>query len=218
MKKFILFVGLLILIVSGGVLFVRSVKISKVVCKSQFGPCENELDSKLQSAKGKTIFDAKTLLNEVLKKDTKILRFSVGFQLPAGFNVSVIEKKAIVAFVPRGGGDFILVSGDGEILAHDKNSLLPKVTSYLELDHERLVYVANLVSSLYIFYNVNSAIVDSDGIKISGINGMDVIFPLDGDRDVILGSLSLILSRLPSVKEDTKIKVIDLRFKNPVLR
>ena len=218
MKKFILFVVFLILLGAGGFFLVRAIRISRVVCKSQFGPCQNDLDSKLQLAKGKGIFEAKAYLNDTLKKDSKILRFSVGFLLPSGFNVSVIEKKALVAFVPRGGGDFILVSGDGEILAHEKTSLLPKITSYLELDHERLVYAANLVSSLYIFYNVNSATIDNDGIKVSGINGMDVIFPLDGDRDVLLGSLSLILSRLPSVKEDTKIKVIDLRFKNPVLR
>lgn len=218
MKKFILVLLFIALILLGGFFLIRGIKISKIICKSQFGPCQSDLDTRLSSAKGRSITDARSYLNEVLKKDTRILRYSVGFQLPSGFNVSVIEKKALVAFVPRGGGDFVLVSGDGEILSHEKSSLLPKVTSYLELDHERLVYVANLVSSLYIFYNVNSATIDNDGIKISGINGMDVIFPLDGDRDVLLGSLSLILSRLPSVKEDTKIKVIDLRFKNPVLR
>ena len=40
---------------------------------------------------------------------------------------------------------------------------------------------------------------------------------MSGDQDVVLGALGLIVSRLPSVKEASTIRVIDLRYKNPIL-
>ena len=53
-------------------------------------------------------------------------------------------------------------------------------------------------------------------VKIAG--GVKVIFPLEGDIDVLLGSLRLILSQLNNDEREIRIGSIDLRFENPVLR
>jgi hypothetical protein len=54
-------------------------------------------------------------------------------------------------------------------------------------------------------------------------DGYKIIFPLDGDRDFLLGATVLILNELNKDEMSSKIKVgelrtVDLRFKNPVLK
>ena len=55
-------------------------------------------------------------------------------------------------------------------------------------------------------------------------DGKKVIFPLKGDREVLMGTLLVILNQLNSEGRGTKIedinnfKVIDLRYNNPVIK
>ena len=82
--------------------------------------------------------------------------------------------------------------------------------------------------ALEIIYSLFSYLGVKEGMLVEGrleaeVEGYRVIFPLQGDRSVLLGSLELILSRLKSEGKDSKIDYtavskIDLRFKNPVLQ
>jgi len=74
------------------------------------------------------------------------------------------------------------------------------------------------MNSLYTFYSVDKGATTGDGFFIDNIRSKKVIFPLNGDKDLLLGSMNLIFSRLPSLKEASTIETIDLRYKNPVLR
>ncbi|CAN5279405.1 hypothetical protein BH10PAT1_BH10PAT1_7600 [soil metagenome] len=217
MRKLLIFFVFIIIIFGIYFLIFRAIKIKNITCESQYGACDETILLQLNSAKNKNVIDAKNYANNYLKKNSQVLSFSVRYQLPESLKINIIQKKAVAAFVDKD-KNFVLIDENGMIVATVKNTPLPKITSYYVLDHEQISYVANLMSELYTFYGVTEGKVTTDGLEVDQIKGKNVIFPLTGDKDVLLGSLSLILSRLPSVKEASTISIIDLRFKNPVLR
>lgn len=84
------------------------------------------------------------------------------------------------------------------------------------------LFVLNLIYSLYSSYQVGGGKIENQGLVIQLPQGITVIFPLEGDEAVLLGSLRVILDRLNEDIKDSRIekevKVIDLRFQNPVLK
>ncbi len=220
MKKILRILVLLILIgfVFGVIYFVvKSVKVQNITCESQYGECYSALASSISNISHNNIFETRNNLINLLRSDKSILDYSVNFKLPLNFSVNVIEKKAIAAFILTD-GQFALVDKDGNLLYKVKKTSLPKVSSAIALDRDKIMYIANLMAEIYTFYKVDSGKVTADGIEVDNINGKKILFPLDGDQDKLLGALILIISRLPSVKEASTISTIDLRFKNPVLR
>ncbi len=217
MKKVL---GIIVLLfVCFGIIFfiLKNIKIKNISCSSQYGSCNPILQSEIAKIKNKNILETRNELNKLLKNDNSVLSYSINFMLLTNFKVNVIERKAVVAFtLPT--GEFALVDASGNILANVKETNLPKVTTAITLSHEEVIYITTLMAKLHILYNTNSASVTADGIFIDNIDGKKVIFPLSADTDVVIGSLVLIISRLPSVKEASTISVIDLRYKNPVLR
>ncbi|MBX4205966.1 hypothetical protein KW795_02105 [Candidatus Microgenomates bacterium] len=71
-----------------------------------------------------------------------------------------------------------------------------------------------LLQKMYFVYNTNHANVSAYSISFD-LNEKKVVFPLNGDIDVLLGSLTVILSRLNS---ENNYSIIDLRYKNPILK
>lgn len=215
-------IGLLIIVLISGSLYlvIGNLKVQKVVCFSQFGPCNANLQLSIYNLQKKndSILETRLELNNLLKNDRSVLNYSVRFKLPISYEVNVIERKPVIGFLDSKTNNIILVDMDGVILGKVSSTVLPVVTTGLNLDNTQIVYIANLVSTLYTFYNIKNARVSADGIVVDGINGKEVDFPLAGDKDVLLGSLLLILSRLPRIQEASTINTIDLRFKNPVLR
>jgi hypothetical protein len=73
-------------------------------------------------------------------------------------------------------------------------------------------------------YQVREGIIEDESLVIELSQGPRVIFPLEGEKEVLLGSLRLVLSKLNNDAQDSKIEnvsgasIIDLRFKNPVIK
>ena len=217
--KYLFLLLIIILVLGGGFLVLKNFKIQKITCESQYGQCTGNLQfliSNLQTKK-QNILQTRADLNNLLKADNSILSYSINFQLPNSFKVNVVERKAIVAYATKMQG-FDLVDSEGNILTQVSVTNLPKITTSINLGHDQIVFISNLMNRLNFLYKVNSGKVTADGFFVDNIYGKKVIFPLVGDQDILLGSLALIISRLPSVKEASTISVIDLRYKNPVLR
>lgn len=214
---------ILIALVLGGILFVfKSIKVNKIICENQFGICRTSIKNQIANIKDKNIFEIYPKLNNLFKKDPAVLQYRIDFHLPLNIKVNAVERKPIAAFV-LSNKTFALVDKDGVTTEKVSSTALPQISS-INLSTTQVVYIANLVSELYTLYGVKSANVTEDGLVIDKLGGKKVYFPLDGDKDVLLGSLSLILSRLPRLQEDSTIAeqgtigIIDLRFKNPVLK
>jgi hypothetical protein len=67
-------------------------------------------------------------------------------------------------------------------------------------------------------YQVRDFTVQDDSLLVELPGQIRVIFPLDGDSQILLGSLRLIYSKIQNEGNPEKYSQIDLRFKNPVLR
>jgi len=197
----------------------NNLRIEKITCKSQFGACNITSQAAIESidVKSQNILETRKRLNMILAADKNIIDYSIQFKLPFGFEVFVIERKAVVAFA-LSDGKFSLVDKDGVILSEVTSTDLPRITSSGDLTQSELAYIARIVSRLYTLYGVRFGMVVEDSLEIDNLEGKKIIFPLGGDESELMGALSLILSRLPSMKEASTIRVIDLRYKNPVLR
>src|SRR5258708_26263667 len=169
MKKIFLIIILLFAIISIVFFIFKSIKIKTITCESQYGQCSRSIKSEITNLKKTGIFETRGNLNNLLKKDNSILSFTINFQLPNSFKVNVIERKAIIAFALKSGA-FDLVDSDGLILSEVNSTNLPKITTSIALDHDEIVYLANLMNRLYLFYKVSGGKVTSDGFYLSKIS------------------------------------------------
>jgi hypothetical protein len=85
------------------------------------------------------------------------------------------------------------------------------------------LFPGNLLYRLESYYQLTQRLIADDSLIIELDDSIRVIFPLEGDGQLLLGALRLVNSQLNSGAKDSTImksmvKEIDLRFKNPVLR
>jgi len=211
---FLLFLGLIFF----GINFLlNKVQINQIYCENQSGPCSSRLLTEIGKVKKGNVFEETAALNKMLSEDKSVSQYRVDFLLPFNLKVNAVEQKGVIAF-KTADGNFALIDENGDVVDNVSKSDLFQVTSYTNLNSDERMYVAKLGEELYTFYGAHGGTITQDGMTVSGIDKKQIIFPLQGDIDVLLGSLNLIISRLPSVKEVSTISTIDLRFKNPVLR
>lgn len=228
------------LLLAGGLYYAipRYVKINSTTCKSQYGPCSKRVEEKLEEVKGQNLFDTKESLDDFLSKETMISDFNMHFKLPDRFEVNILTRKPVFALAYEEGNAAALIDKNGYVLSFQEKTSLPAVeTENTPPDvgnkvPEKELFSLRLMSDLYEFYQVSEGKMEKDGLTIELGTGERVIFPLEGDRQVLIASLSVILSKLNNEADDTRIKnddgdivgscapgcTIDLRYKNPVIR
>lgn len=206
----------------------RLIRIKKIDCKSQFGPCSQTFLEESLSYEGKSLEEVKEGLSGYFKSSPFIKEYSFVYQLPDRLIVNIIEAKAKYAIGNKGTSIFCPIDKDGVCLRIETTTNLP----LLEIDGnppnvgEKIdtgeLFALEIIYSLFSNHGVKEGKL-IEGRLEAQVEGYTVIFPTQGDRNVLLGSLELILSRLKSESKDSKIDYtavskIDLRFKNPVLQ
>lgn len=222
MKRLIYFAPFLILIVLI-VVAPRIVRINHIECKSELGVCSDYLKQNLEKAEGKTILDSKNYIKNLFAKEIKIIKYSFKFKLPDKLEVYVIEKKPIVAIGKPDNPSFILIDSNGEVISIEKETNLPTILTGSDFTDKKevpvsLSFAANLLYDLNLVYEAKIGRIVDGSLQVVEVDGKTVIFPLEGDRQVLIGALKVILSGLHREGQVNTIKIIDLRFKNPVLR
>jgi len=210
----------------------RVLKIREVDCQSQFGPCNAEIQKSIERIKNgeKSLNDTKEELDLLLASEILISNYSFQFQLPDVLGVNVIERKPKYALKVKGADSYALVDGEGYVIYFQKLTSLPILTvpepppNVGEPVPKDVFFGLELLYSMFSTYQIREGIIENETLVIELSQGPKVIFPLEGERDVLLGSLTLVLSRLNSGDEETRIEnvpgvsIIDLRFKNPVIK
>lgn len=220
-KKTFLILVLVAGFLTGGVYFTRHLIIKDITCKSQYGVCRESLERVLKSSVGKSFIKAREEIKINLKNELLVSDFSIHFNLPNRLQISVLEKKADFAITNIENSQFALVDKNGYVLSIQKETSLPvvKIDKTLPNVEERIsaeiLFSLKMTRDMYRFYQTREAILSSDRLVISLKTGEKVIFPLGKDRQVLLASLDVILSKLNSSESNS---TIDLRFKNPVVR
>ena len=205
----------------------KFIYIGQVVCRSQFGPC-TLLGDKLSSFAGNNLFATKREVKSVLSKEDSVSEFSLQFRIPDTLEVAIIEKKPKFALRDENSGLLALIDKEGKALKIVEESSLPVVTIAGELPDvgetvkEEYFFVLNIIYNVFASYQVREGRIENKSFVLNLPQGYKVIFPLSGDKDVLLGALKLLIERLNEGGKDSRISQgisqIDLRFKNPVLK
>lgn len=197
----------------------RIITIKKITCSNQYGRCDEVLVSNLETVLGKSLAEAKTTLKSILAKDLLIKDFSLQYKLPETLQIYILIKKPKFALWNQEEKKAVLVDEAGTVLTEVEATNLPKVIvsgkllARGEKVNQKELFALELIAGLNYFYQVNEGVLFEQRLEVILPGGIRVIFPLTGDRQVLLASLKAVFSG----KID-KIREIDLRFKNPVLK
>jgi hypothetical protein len=194
-----------------------------IECESQYGKCPDEINSNLASLKTKNLFDARQKANTYLKNNFLVSDSSIQFKLPNIMLVNVIAKKPYFAIKDSSSGKIMLIDKNGIVLAESENSGLPTIEAADSLKKigeevdKRNLFALNLISGINEMYQVRYGMIANDALTVDIPHGLRVIFPLEGDSEVLLGGLRLIYAKVTADYLGTYSQ-IDMRYKNPVLK
>lgn len=139
----------------------------------------------------------------------------------------LLKKKARSRLASRDFDGFVILDKDGNVISIEKGSSLPIINVANGQDinikpgskvPDNLFFAEQIERNVFAAYGIKLAILYTDRIEVKVENGPKVIFPTSGEVDVLMGSLSLILSHLNNANSEIRMGEIDLRYKNPVIR
>lgn len=226
-SKVVLSLSLIIALVAGIWFGAKYLKINKIICTSQFGPCSQSVQDTINKSRGIGIFESFDKVKKNLASDPRVSEYTVRFIIPNSLSAYVIERKGVVALGKQGVDKFLIVDNNYKVIGTEKNTLLPLVNinngdaidfNLGESLPDSLSFASNIERQMYALYGVKLATVYNDKIEVKLSSGPKVLFPLEGEIDVLMGSLNLILSRLNNASGEIRIGEVDLRYKNPVIR
>lgn len=220
--KFIVVTWILIFMAYVIVSAPKLIKITKINCVSQYGPCYQKVDEVLDSLENNNFFQVRSKLEEKLGQNLYVESYKYNLRLPQTIDVEIKERKSQTAVVKQSEiTSFYLMDEGGLIIEKVDSSILPTLLIKQDINFsigdklpESVIFAAAVLKQVSSVYNIKVASLNPDGIEVEQIDGKTVIFPLTGELDELFGGLSLILSRLNS---ELNVSKIDLRFKNPVL-
>ena len=204
----------------------RLIRINDIDCKSQKNGCTEEIQRNLSDLEGQKYIVVIKSIDKVLTASNTIDKYYFQYKFPDRITIDIILKEVKYALKPDNSNWNILVSLDGKVIKlTEEGSVKPVLISSKSLnvgdtlDKPTLNYlkIAHLVGLSSKF---DKAQIKSDGLYITLENGIIVVFP-EGDPEILVGSFNLIDSRLNKLMEEfkmTEVKIIDLRFKNPIIK
>jgi hypothetical protein len=206
---------------------ISKLNIHRIECLSQHGLCGGAVVESLAHLPGTRLVKAKSEVVKVLSSSPLVESYTVGYNLPSSIRVEIIERKPDYAFRALAHKAAALVDQSGYVLSYandyDQSEILTDTPLPSVGDRLTGAYLSAL--ELYVKTDlispINSAKIQQSNFYVDLQNGIQVIYPLDSDADMLTGSLVLLLARLNSGREELTIETatsLDLRFRNPVLK
>ena len=224
--------ALIALLVSSFFVVPKKLKIKEIVCQSQFGPCNASILGSINKIGNgeKSFYDVKRELQGTLASNILVSDFSFHFQFPNIIEVNLLERKPKYAVKAKGTDSYALVDEEGYVIYFQDLTGLPVLITTEpppnvgKIVSEEMFFALEVLSGMFSSYQVREGMIEGESLVIELSQGPRVIFPLEGEKEVLLGSLRLVLSKLNNDGQDSKIEnvsgasIIDLRFKNPVIK
>lgn len=210
----------------------QKIKIKEIDCKSQFGPCNSSILASIStiSNEPRTLKESKDELKNIFSDNILVRDYSLHYQFPDIIEVNILERKPKYAIKVQGLDSYALIDEEGYVLYFLGSTGLPFLImneappNAGEQVPKNTSFALELLYGAFSAYQIREGKIENNGLVIELSQGPRVIFPLEGDRDVLLGSLRIVLSKLNNPDEDSKIEnvsgvsIIDLRYKNPVIK
>jgi len=196
----------------------RIIKVRVVECYNQYGLCSNEFLTKVNPVLNESFDTAKKKVAEEFKNTKLIEDYSFRFKLPATLRIDLILKKPKYALYNKNMNETVVLDTKGIVLEKVEKSNLPYIVTsdnlpnIGEMVESKKTFALEIIYGIYYLYQVKSGEIVDDSLEVKIPEAGKIIFPLMGERDILLGSMKLILSG------SGKFKEIDLRYKNPVVR
>ena len=222
MKRLAMLISTLVLIVAV-LSFQFFVKV-KVDCKSQYGNCSSVVASEINKSQNKSLYLAKTNIKKIIKSNLQISNYSFQYKLPNILVVNLIVKKPSFSIFDIRNNQSALLDSEGNVLSITQDSVLPQVQVAGDLPKvgekvsNEILFALHLQSGVFDMYQIRIGEIVENRLTVVLPSQIKVIFPLQGDVDILLGSLRLVYAKIESGTQTQKYSEIDLRFKNPVLR
>jgi hypothetical protein len=213
----ILFLVTIVIFIS--ILFVKV----RVECRSQVGNCPDEMNIKLKSINSNYLFMAGMQASKILKDSFLVSNFSSQFKLPNILLINLVIKRPEYSILDKSQNKYFMIDHDGRIISLSESSNMPTILiDQLSVRVGDIIPVNNLfalqiMAGVYQMYQVKSGMIQNDTLVVDIPPGVRVIFPLEGDSQVLLGGLRLIYTKVVT-DYNGKYSQIDMRYKNPVLR
>lgn len=225
----VIFVSLL------GIFLISLVPLNKITCETEKSePCSQDIIQVLSKHENSKLYSSYALISADLNKEPSIDNFSINFDLlNLGWNVKVFPKKASYAIKNKNSEILSILSEDGNVISiTDKDLLLPTLLIDLDLPvkgavlDKSVIFALSIIKDIKFMYNIDYGTLTPDGLVIEVDSKKRLLFPLEGDREVLVGGAMYVLGRLNNKSSITKQEknllesgiVIDMRFDNPVLR
>jgi hypothetical protein len=203
--------------------------IKNINCKSQYSYCGDYLDKKLSTVKGNDYWTTKRELKKLLDLEGIVQKYDILYRPLDSILVNVVIRKGTAAI--KTGSLYYVFDKNGFIISEVKSTDLV----YFFADrvrynvgdkiNDRLLFYSDLVIGTNKMFPVEKAFVDeNDNLEVELRNGPLVLFPKEGDRDILLGSLRLIINQLNKDSQNLRIEkdmntiTLDLRYKNPIIK
>lgn len=201
------------------VLFAGSVRVKKVSCFTQYGPCPDSYNERLREFVGRMLYSVSNEeAGEKLSSLGAVGEVRVLKHLGGKLEIEVEVEKPRAAVSINGEQKLFLINLNGEIVSQVQTSSLPKLTvrvGKVSPEDSNFVSALRLVELSSRAVAISGAELTGDGLTFN-TDGTQVLMPLSGrDPQVLVGSLQLILGR--STIEGKRVSKIDLRFKNAVV-
>lgn len=209
---------IILFVVSIPAVIKRLIRIDKIECNSQFGPCTRNYQL------GDYSFVKKQIESD-LSKDIVVSSYLIQYKIPSTIKIDLSLKKPKYA-IKNLENIYYLIDKEGVVLEISNQSDLPNLvsdTNYVlgQKISESNQFALKLLEKIRIVNTVGGAEIKNNVFEVRIENGILIKFPLEGDVDYLVGSMRLIFSRLNGGTNGIKmedIKEIDLRFANPVIR
>jgi len=216
----------------------RKIVINEFSCDSQFGPCSQGLIDKIEENREGSIKDVRKKVQDILSNEPLISDYSTHYNIPDRVEVNILLRKPHFGITFNNSESFALIDDEGYVIAYKKETTLPVLEALRpppqvgEKVEEENLFALKLLGDMYDYYQIKDAkVVEEDGVIFEIDGSKKVIFPLEGDREILIASLAVILTRLNADDSSTRIEnveglkttclqgcTIDLRYKNPVIR
>lgn len=225
--RFFLYLAPLFLIGLSFFVVPRLIKIGNISCTNQYGPCSDAVETKVKKTLGKSLPEALRGISQILKNDVLVSSYRTQFVLPDRLVINIVVRKPAFALKGSNQEGFAMVGKNKVVVATLPSTNLPtlKVPTNIPNVGEKVgdeqFFALEILNSMFYLYQIREGEIQGESLVINSPSGVKIIFPLEGDKDALIGASRIILSRLNEAKEDSRIKnvtLIDLRFKNPVLK
>ena len=198
-------------------IFLSQYKINVIECQTQLGPCPITIKP------GKYNQIKKDLENAIIDHPS-IQSYTSQIKLPNKLQIYLIVKKPVYSINKANTQNFIFVDNSGYVVGiGDQSDLInliieDKLENTGQTIDSKKMFALNILSGLNSMYQIKSGEIKNNSLVVELDGGINVIFPLDGNTDTLLGSLRLIYEKIGNGYNGKFFNQIDLRFKNPYLK